>query len=359
MLTNQKAHGKQTRIKVLSKENLAKLLSTAKEGDSDAQFEAGLYYWDKGIHEDKKYIQKALYFYTEAVKQKNIRALCNFGLIYLKGEYVTENTLLAVIYFYGSAVQGSEAALKNLEKLVEKGNVDALFSLALMYHLGEGVKKNIKIAGQFYKQAAKKGSSEALRNLGMTTYYKAKNIPRAIQYFYRATLQGDAHSQEILERLADPRDYNIADAQFYMGVLYDDVSGSESTRFFKINYKEAAKWYSLAVKQGYPEAQCNLGRLYDFGRIEQNKAKAAKLYYLSALQKQGAEKSLKLLANEGEQKAKYYLVKLEQYAQPERQARQLPTLSSHDPTVFFNTRAKLPSSPLETNTSITQASNPN
>ena len=51
-----------------------------------------------------------------------------------------------------------------------------------------------------------------------------------------------------------------ADAQFNLGVMYDNGTGVLQ------NYKTAAKWYELSAKQGDISAQSNLGVMYEKGQ---------------------------------------------------------------------------------------------
>ena len=47
------------------------------------------------------------------------------------------------------------------------------------------------------------------------------------------------------------------DAQFNLGVMYNNGQGVPQ------DYKKAMKWYTLAAEQGYADAQNNLGAMYD------------------------------------------------------------------------------------------------
>ena len=50
------------------------------------------------------------------------------------------------------------------------------------------------------------------------------------------------------------------DAQYHLGVLYDNGDGVPQ------DYKEAVRWYTLAAEQGVAEAQFNLGNMYYDGQ---------------------------------------------------------------------------------------------
>lgn len=69
------------------------------------------------------------------------------------------------------------------------------------------------------------------------------------------------------------------DAQFIMGIMYDEGKGVNQ------NYKEAIKWYQKAANQGHASAQYNLGVMYyeGFG-LSQNSKEAVKWYRLAANQ---------------------------------------------------------------------------
>ena len=70
-----------------------------------------------------------------------------------------------------------------------------------------------------------------------------------------------------------------ADAQFYLGIMYDEGEGvleDDAT---------AVKWYTKAAEQGYADAQLNLGLMYDNGLgVPQDDATAVKWYTKAAEQ---------------------------------------------------------------------------
>lgn len=69
------------------------------------------------------------------------------------------------------------------------------------------------------------------------------------------------------------------DAQFNLGVMYDDGRGVKQDGF------EAVKWYRKAAEQGYEKAQFNLGNMYHYGRgVKQDDVEAVKWYRKAAEQ---------------------------------------------------------------------------
>jgi TPR repeat protein len=69
--------------------------------------------------------------------------------------------------------------------------------------------------------------------------------------------QGCAESKlDEMKALADQGD---ADAQYNLGIMYDNSKGVPE------NYAEAVKWYRKAADQGYAAAQFELGLMYESG----------------------------------------------------------------------------------------------
>jgi TPR repeat protein len=74
-------------------------------------------------------------------------------------------------------------------------------------------------------------------------------------------------------------DQGNADAQFFLGLIYETGDGAP------LDYGKAAKWYCLAADQGHAHAQSSLGSMYLHGRgMRQDHGEAAKWYRLAAEQ---------------------------------------------------------------------------
>ena len=58
-------------------------------------------------------------------------------------------------------------ALREWTPLAEQGNADAQYNLGLMYKKGEGVTQDYKIALKWYKLSAEQGNADAQSNLGV------------------------------------------------------------------------------------------------------------------------------------------------------------------------------------------------
>ena len=125
-------------------------------------------------------------------------------------------------------------------------------------------KKEYTKAFSLYYEAAKQGSAEAQKNIGVcyeNGHGIKRNYTEAIQWYRKAAEQGNAV------------------AQLYLGICYEEGRGVER------NNAEAFIWYRKAAEQGEPEAQVCLGICYEFGRgIEKNSVKAVQWYRKAAEQ---------------------------------------------------------------------------
>ena len=71
----------------------------------------------------------------------------------------------------------------------------------------------------------------------------------------------------------------MPDAQVNLGSMYDNGRGAPQ------NYSEAIKWYHRAAEQGHAVAQHNLGCMYKFGKgVPEDHAEAAKWFRKAAIQ---------------------------------------------------------------------------
>ena len=117
---------------------------------------------------------------------------------------------------------------------------------------------------QEWRPLAEQGHADAQFNLGIM-YDNGDGVSQdyaeAVKWYQLAAEQGDAY------------------AQGNLGIMYYKGKGVEQ------DYAEAAKWYRKAAEQGYAQAQGNLGNMYDNGQgVPQDYAEALRLYRLAAEQ---------------------------------------------------------------------------
>ena len=226
----------------------------------------------------------------------------------------------------------STVALKILNDLANRNNPQALALLGDFYFRGDGVKRDVKKAIQFYERAAEQNLPEVHLKLGLIelesmadtkgdrskglSYLKAaadkgsleaqkiyaeemlreQKYTIAAKYFEESANQGDIDSMVSLAELGAQQS-NIThkidsvywyiqaalkghyEAQYESGMLY--VNGKNVPRDFRLAYR----WLLLAAQKGHKNAQFQLGVLYSRGLgVPVNDYRAAKWYLKAAKQ---------------------------------------------------------------------------
>jgi len=122
------------------------VVSKAKQGDADAQFNLGsMYYQGKGVPKDYK---QAYAWFTKAAEQGDADAQFNLGFMYNKGEGVPKDYKQA-IYWY--------------TKAAEQGDPLSQFNLGLMYYEGQGVPKDYIQTYAWWNIAASQGQQGLIK----------------------------------------------------------------------------------------------------------------------------------------------------------------------------------------------------
>jgi TPR repeat protein len=255
----------------------------ANQGYSKSQYNlANMYRKGDGVAQSDK---QAIKWYMKAAKQNHLKS--QFGLGYL---YDTSET----------SVQDSKKAAKWYKKAASRDHALAQYNLALLYEYGNGVSKNIDMALKWYREAANQGDKDAkakikklvaLQDLEvMPTLkearkdYDAEDYYSAFPKFLKLANQGDA------------------DAQGYLGWMYDLGKGTEEDNY------EAVKWYQKASEQGVRFTQHNLGLMYEKGEgVSKDINKALKWYRKAAAQGDEKAKSRleKILVAQGGENNEY------------------------------------------------------
>ena len=220
-----------------------------------------------------------------------------------------------------------------VKKAAERGDAEAAMKLAECYMKGEGVEKNEEEALAWFRKAAEmksKGSAATeatpapapdpaptteasaqsptpapvaptpaeapqttqpkkgrrcklwvavaaglviLIGGGVGAYYMLREDPYVA--YQRLTKEGKVI--EAMERLREAAEDGNAEAQFKLGVCYENGDGVSK------NPMEAARWYQAAAEQGVEAAQCSLGVYYANGwGVGKDLAQAVKWYSVAA-----------------------------------------------------------------------------
>ena len=211
--------------------------------------------------------------------------------------------------------QDQAAAFRHYQRAAELGNAEGQALLGVIYERGwAGVPRDINRAVAWYEKAAKQGHAGAELNLGVL-YEKGEGVPkdpaRARSLIEAAAKQGLPPAQRKLAELQQGKkavpgtdlweegkkrylagDHAAAaqlilkaaqagnpEAQNQIGYMYEAGDGVPK------NYAEAARWYQAGATQGNARCQFALGALYEAGLgVKENWDEAARWYQKSATQ---------------------------------------------------------------------------
>ncbi|MEN0002095.1 MAG: tetratricopeptide repeat protein [Pseudomonadota bacterium] len=179
---------------------------------------------------------------------------------------------------YGAFQRGLYITARNLaQPRAEAGDPAAMTLLAEIHMRGLGVPINLALAEDYYRQAADKGITEAEFRYGVMLLQDAEtrdDKKAAADYIKRAADKGHASAQfnygQLVRTLRpgasgsatavtyfrQAAEAGIADAQFLLGRFYLDGSMNIDD-----DLAEARKWFELAARQNFTEAQVEYGVL--------------------------------------------------------------------------------------------------
>jgi len=168
-------------------------------------------------------------------------------------------------------------ALRELQPLVDAGDPEALNAMGVLFKGGHGVAKDLRVAAEYYRKSATKGSAAGQYNLAVLLRDGAgvtKDERQAVEWFRRAADQGDADAQrelgymfangagglakdqvQAVAWLRKAADQGDAAAQFSLGWSFAYGVGSPKDQ------ATAAKWLQKSADQDYAAAQRELGVL--------------------------------------------------------------------------------------------------
>ena len=256
-----------------------KLIKEAEKGDSNAQFQLGLFY-QRGLQRD---MDKALKWYKLAADQGHSAALEILGMLYLSGSGIpkdatkgmrclekasengnlSSNLTLGEIYSNGlfDIKKDNVLARKWLLKIAERENADAQYQLGLLA-LNEN---DVDGAVSWYVKSADNGCALASFSLGYLFFQGTrvqKDVDKALQYYTHSADKG-----------------NVA-AMYNLALMH--LNGDHG----KKDIQKAIEWLSRASNEGYILADLTLGGLYQKGRegdLKPNYAKGREYFEKAAL----------------------------------------------------------------------------
>ncbi len=155
-------------------DDIAALRQKAEQGDTEAQRQLGLaYYNGKGVPQDYK---EAVRWYRLAAEQGYAKAQRQLGYAYAKGKGIPQDYKEAVKWYRLAA---------------DQGNVSAQFDLGNAYDEGRGVPQDSNEAVRWYRLAAEQGYGKAKSVLDT----KAEKLPPSTSAKSSSSEQGNAKAQ--------------------------------------------------------------------------------------------------------------------------------------------------------------------
>ncbi|RYY73743.1 MAG: sel1 repeat family protein [Gammaproteobacteria bacterium] len=165
------------------------------------------------------------------------------------------------------------AAIQELNRLGEAGDVFAQIMLGALYNKGGAVVHDDKIAASWFEKAANQENTEAQYQLGYL--YENSDLPKdyatAASWYHKAAQRGSAK------------------AQFRLGVFYSGGLGVTK------NMNESILWLGKAALQENTDAQFMLGLMYYLGKTVPKNKELAK-GWLTKAASQNHSDALLLLA---------------------------------------------------------------
>ena len=195
----------------------------------------------------------------------NVEAMYTMGLLYAKGHEIKKDYHKALLW---------------LRKAASAGSARAVYGVAMLYEKGWGVKQSHKRAVTWFKRAAARGVPAAMYEVG--AYYAnglgvARNYGKAMSLWRKAAAAGSTRAmygigslygngagvkrsnREALVWLKKAAEAGNALAMYRLGLSF--FYGHGVAR----DYKSAFKWWKRAADAGSLGAAYNLGYLYAGG----------------------------------------------------------------------------------------------
>ncbi len=177
-------------------ESFAWFLKSAVAGNRFAQFSlANQYYYGNGVEKDK---EQALRWYMEAAGQELPYASYAVAQMYANGEVVSQNEETAQRY-YAQALDG----FLKLEKS-DRADDNLLYKLGRMYRYGLGTNEDIPKAMDYFIRATKYGNTNAKRIVAVEQLlgeHISRDVKKAVETLTELAENGDAVSSYRLGKL--------------------------------------------------------------------------------------------------------------------------------------------------------------
>ena len=190
---------------------------------------------------------------------------------------------------YGVGVEKNvQKGIEVLKDAIEKGDTISAFMLGVIYHLGNGVKRDPHEAIKYYTIAADAGNTNAMCNLGTIYMMDDESIDYflAKKYLYRGAVLGNVGCMHALGTYYKSNDVAILKYDEALIWFKKAAECGDNTAFVEVadvydklkDYKEKIKWLRKSVQARDPRGVFALGVCYFYGRgVDYNTERALKL----------------------------------------------------------------------------------
>lgn len=267
-------------------ETLSELQRRAESGDSDAQYDLAMRYWE-GKEGAPKDDSKAFYWAKKSAEQGDAYAQSWVGYFYENGYGTARDFGEAAYWYRRSADQGNRFSQNNLgecyyygrgvercyekavswyKKAADQEFPSACYNLGWCYEMGEGVASNQSLAISYYRKAAASGNENARQRLSKLGLSADGSSTASASTASASSSSSGSHVDP--STLANAQS-GIDVSQYVLGQQYFDDG----------NYEQAVYWWRQAAKQGYGKASLKLGDCYHDGvGVDRNVTTAAYWY---------------------------------------------------------------------------------
>lgn len=203
--------------------------------NATAQFNLGLFY-AKGFGVERD-LEKAVYWMNKAAENgdedapetgKRFEEAAKAMKDAKEGDVQAQADLAGFLMYMGNSVDEADKeadykeSIEWAQKAADKGNADGMWTLALAYEHGRGIKQDKKKAIELYKKGAELGHAKSMNSIGA--------------YYLRGELT-DKSKEEAFEIVKKAAELGDIDAMKNLGLCYQFENGTE------YDMKKAVYWY--------------------------------------------------------------------------------------------------------------------
>lgn len=248
------------------------VLAGAEDGDDDAQYKLGLWYYNGSNDMDRNY-EEAVKWWQKAADRQNPHAMASLAECYELGQGVTRDSLQAVKLYDAAVAAGENELISNLEARAKRGNMFCQMYLVQCYRQGKGVDADEATAIKYYTMAADGGNADA--QYALAAYYQEKeDYKNAVKFYQLAAKRGNVASMYWSGKLgmsAAQTEQEKAQAFSYLqraaeadhlDAIYETADCYMNGRGTAKNVATACVYLKKAAPRGHVEACWQLARAY-------------------------------------------------------------------------------------------------